>query len=68
MRTGGWAITAKGDPLEMIARVVPFESFRSASRSPSWRCGPAVSIMAAIVAPVRDRNILDRYHFLLHPV
>jgi hypothetical protein len=23
------AITAKGDPLEMIARVVPFESFRA---------------------------------------
>ena len=26
------AITAKGDPLEMIARVVSFESFRAESR------------------------------------
>jgi hypothetical protein len=34
------AVTAKGDPLEMIAQVVPFESIRSgievASRSTSW--------------------------------
>ena len=28
------AITAKGDPLEMIARVVPFERFRLAPRTP----------------------------------
>jgi hypothetical protein len=26
------SITAKGDPLEMIARVVPFESFRAERR------------------------------------
>ena len=33
------AITAKGDPLEMIARVVPFESFRA-------------EIEAAVLTPV----------------
>jgi hypothetical protein len=38
------AITAKGDPLEMIARVVPFESFRA-------------EIEAAVIAkPFRPRG------------
>jgi hypothetical protein len=33
------AITAKGDPLEMIARVVPFESFRAECQI-AWNCDP----------------------------
>jgi hypothetical protein len=37
------ALTAKGDPLEMIARVVPFESFRS-------------EIEAAVLTPVSERK------------
>jgi transposase, IS5 family len=37
------AITAKGDPLEMIARVVPFESFRS-------------EIEAAVLTPVSEKK------------
>ena len=37
------AITAKGDPLEMIARVVPFESFRA-------------EIEAAVLTPVREKK------------
>ena len=37
------AITAKGDPLEMIARVVPFESFRA-------------EIEAAVLTPVSERK------------
>ena len=37
------AITAKGDPLEMIARVVPFESFRA-------------EIEAAVLTPVSDKK------------
>jgi IS5 family transposase len=37
------AITAKGDPLEMIARVVPFESFRA-------------EIEAAILTPVSEKR------------
>src|SRR5580692_2010023 len=37
------AITAKGDPLEMIARVVPFESFR-------------VEIEAAVLTPVSEKK------------
>ena len=36
------AITAKGDPLEMIARVVPFESFRA-------------EIEAAVLTPVSEK-------------
>src|ERR1700716_96697 len=37
------AITAKGDPLEMIARVVPFESFRA-------------EIEAAVLTPVSEKK------------
>src|SRR5271166_3592971 len=37
------AITAKGDPLEMIARVVPFEDFRA-------------EIEAAVLTPVSERK------------
>src|SRR5580692_9707239 len=37
------AITAKGDPLEMIARVVPFESFRA-------------EIEAAVLTPVSEKR------------
>ena len=37
------AITAKGDPLEMIARVVPFESFRA-------------EIEAAALTPVSEKK------------
>ena len=37
------AITAKGDPLEMIARVVPFESFRT-------------EIEAAVLTPVSEKK------------
>jgi transposase, IS5 family len=37
------AITAKGDPLEMIARVVPFESFRA-------------EIEAAVLTPVNEKK------------
>jgi IS5 family transposase len=37
------AITAKGDPLEMIARVVPFESFRA-------------EIEAAVLRPVSEKK------------
>jgi IS5 family transposase len=37
------AISAKGDPLEMIARVVPFESFRA-------------EIEAAVLTPVREKK------------
>ena len=37
------AITAKGDPLEMIACVVPFESFRA-------------EIEAAVLTPVSERK------------
>ena len=37
------AITAQGDPLEMIARVVPFESFRA-------------EIEAAVLTPVSERK------------
>src|SRR5450432_1406210 len=37
------AITAKGDPLEMIARVVPFESFRA-------------EIEAAVLTPAREKK------------
>src|SRR6202795_2403 len=37
------AITAQGDPLEMIARVVPFESFRA-------------EIEAAVLTPVREKK------------
>jgi Transposase domain (DUF772) len=37
------AITAKGDPLEMIARVVPFESFRA-------------EIEAAVLPPVGEKK------------
>src|ERR1700674_4219293 len=37
------AVTAKGDPLEMIARVVPFESFRA-------------EIEAAILTPVSEKR------------
>src|SRR5208337_4085458 len=37
------AITAKGDPLEMIARVVPFESFRA-------------EIEAAVLTPASERK------------
>ena len=37
------AITAKGDPLEMIARVVPFESFRA-------------EIEAAVLTPVGEKK------------
>src|ERR1700726_4183179 len=36
-------ITAKGDPLEMIARVVPFESFRA-------------EIEAAVLTPVSEKK------------
>src|ERR1700686_5195815 len=36
-------ITAKGDPLEMIARVVPFESFRA-------------EIEAAVLTPVGEKK------------
>ena len=42
MRSGG-AITAKGDPLGMIARVVPFESFRA-------------EIEAAVLTPVSEKK------------
>src|ERR1700692_4151980 len=38
------AITAKGDPLEMIARVAPFESFRA-------------EIEAAVLTPVNEKKI-----------
>src|SRR5271168_4704378 len=42
------AITAKGDPLEMIARVVPFESFRA-------------EIETAVLTPVSEkRSTADR--------
>src|SRR5580704_12262476 len=37
------AITAKGDPLEMIARVVPFESFRA-------------EIEAVVLTPVKEKK------------
>ena len=37
------AITAKGDPLEMIARVVPFESFRA-------------EIEAAVLRPASEKK------------
>ena len=37
------AITAKGDPLEMIARVVPFESFRA-------------EIEAAVLTPMNEKK------------
>src|SRR3974390_3346537 len=37
------AITARGDPLEMIARVVPFESFRA-------------EIEAAVLKPVTEKK------------
>ena len=37
------AITAKGDPLEMIARVVPFEGFRA-------------EIEAAVLTPVSEKK------------
>jgi IS5 family transposase len=37
------AITAKGDPLEMIARVVPFESFRE-------------EMEAAVLTPVSEKS------------
>jgi len=37
------AISAKGDPLEMIARVVPFESFRS-------------EIEAAVLTPASEKK------------
>src|ERR1700681_571934 len=37
------AITAKGDPLEMIARVVPFEGFRA-------------EIEAAVLTPVNEKK------------
>jgi hypothetical protein len=37
------AITAKGDPLEMIARVVPFESFRA-------------EVEAAVLTPVSEKK------------
>src|ERR1700689_3559938 len=37
------AISAKGDPLEMIARVVPFESFRA-------------EIAAAVLTPVSEKK------------
>jgi len=36
-------MTAKGDPLEMIARVVPFESFRA-------------EIEAAVLTPVSEKK------------
>ena len=41
------AITAKGDPLEMIARVVPFESFRA-------------EIEAAVLTPVNEKSTAGR--------
>ena len=41
------AITAKGDPLEMIARVVPFESFRA-------------EIEAAVLTPVSEKSTAGR--------
>ena len=41
------AITAKGDPLEMIARVVPFESFRA-------------EIEAAVLRPVSEKSTAGR--------
>ena len=41
------AITAKGDPLEMIARVVPFESFRA-------------EIEAAVLTPVSEKSSARR--------
>jgi hypothetical protein len=42
------AITAKGDPLEMIARVVPFESFRA-------------EIEAAVLTPVSEKKSMAAF-------
>ena len=41
------AISAQGDPLEMIDRVVPFESFRGA-------------IEAAVLTPAQEKKSGDR--------
>src|ERR1700691_4048335 len=50
------AISAKGDPLEMIARVVPFESFRGEIEAAVLTPVSAAELQAAIIEAL-DRNV-----------